>query len=816
MAKNQILSAVVEIAGSISPELGKTVESACKTLDKINLKAVAVTAAIATGAVAAVKGVYKAGKELVNLGSEFDSAYDAIRVGTGATGEALDALKDDFKEVYSSVPTSMEDASKAVADYNTRLGLTGDQLQTLSKQAIQVSDLLDEDLNSVIENSSKSFKQWNIDEENMSAAMDHVFKVSQATGVGFSDLMGKMQSYGAQLQELGYYYEEATVFIAQLEKEGVNADEALAAMKKSVTALANEGIDASDGLQMYIDAIVNAKDMTQATAIAAELFGSKAGSTMAAAIRDGTFSIEELTEAIAENGETIAGCAEDTYDFSERFQIFKQQMQVALEPLAMTLFDSINDLMPVVTDLISGIIPVIQDVSKTMAPLIKNLVAKLGPMLQKLVPPLTEIATALVSKLLPPLFDIIEAVLPVAIQLIELLMPIVEFIAESVLPVLVSIIGALLPPIMKLIEKILPVVIKLMEAVLPLVMKLIDSVLPIVITLLDAITPILDLVIALLSPILDLIVALLSPILDLIETALGPLIDAFSELISYALEPLMPLIDMVSSLFTGSLGNALSTIQPLVEAVTGVFGGLMDFIQNVFTGNWSGAWDNIKNIFSNVWEGIKNLGKGAINGLITAVESGINLLVKMINGLTGGLSKTWTWLGIPAIPEIPLVSLPRLATGGFTEGVSIAGEEGTEAVISFDPAYREENIELWQEAGKMLGTLEEFSLFGSTEAAVGAIVEMAEAEHAARTSLLAQASRLVEMDDFSLGGLTESTVIVYDFSGFHYDPQVTVNGKADRESIMEALEENEQEFFDWLTEWARRKEEGSYDGDGIS
>ena len=39
MAKNKILQAVVEIAGSVSPTLSKAVEETAGKLDKVNLKA---------------------------------------------------------------------------------------------------------------------------------------------------------------------------------------------------------------------------------------------------------------------------------------------------------------------------------------------------------------------------------------------------------------------------------------------------------------------------------------------------------------------------------------------------------------------------------------------------------------------------------------------------------------------------------------------------------------------------------------------------------------------------------------------------------
>lgn len=46
--------------------------------------------------------------------------------------------------------------------------------------------------------------------------------------------------------------------MGQLDKAGVNTDEVLGAMKKSVATLAKEGISASDGLAMYYEKIKNA------------------------------------------------------------------------------------------------------------------------------------------------------------------------------------------------------------------------------------------------------------------------------------------------------------------------------------------------------------------------------------------------------------------------------------------------------------------------------------------------------------------------------------------------------------------------------
>lgn len=840
MAQSKALQAIVEIAGSISPTLGKSIEEATGKLGGLNLKALAVGAAVGGIAVATGKAVIEAGEYLVDLGSQFDEATDSIRIGTGATGDALDALMEDFDAVYSSVPTTMEDASKAIADYNTRLGLTGPELQNISTQAIQVADMLGDDLGTVIEESSQAFQAWNLDAEAMGDAMDYVFKASQSTGVGFSDLMSSVQTFAPQLQELGYGFEESVALIGQMDKAGVNASEVLSAMKKSVSSLAKEGLSASEGMELYTEKIKNAKDMTEATTIASEIFGTKAASTMAAAIRDGTVDVAALTEELEKNSETIGGCAADTYDFAEQLQLFKQQAEVALKPLAATLFNSLNELMPIVSDIMQDLIPIIEEMVTQIKPIIEQLIPAILPLLQELVPVVLEIAGALLNELLPAVIDIISSIIPVLIELLQLiapiltelitsllpiivsliqkLLPIILKIVQAILPVLTKLLNAILPLLMDFIEQILPVVLDLIDALLPLVMAIIDSVLPVIIQLLDILipiltdllsailpviielinallpvvtqiieavlpilievlnilTPILDLIISLLGPILELFMMLLQPILDLIIMAIGPLIEIFGSLIAGILEPIQPILTFLASLFSDVLGGAMERIQPIIDALMQYFGGLIDFISGVFSGNWEQAWNGIVNMF-----------KGIFNLIPSFVENVINGAIDLINGILKGINAVSKYVGLE-ISLIPHVSLPRFAEGGFTEGISIAGEAGTEAIISFDPAYREENIGYWLQAGEMLG------LGTSGDTATSA------------------AGKLLTLDDFSLSEMAGGqTIIYYDFSGFTWSPTFGGTSEED-EDLMAELKDHEAEFFDWLEEWLRIREEGRY------
>jgi TP901 family phage tail tape measure protein len=716
--KKKIFSTVVSLAGAVDPSLGKAAKAATDALGNINLKAVAVAAAAGGIAVAVGKAVFEAGKYLADLGGQFDGAADAIRIGTGATGDALDALNADFDEVYKSVPTTMEDAALAIADYNTRLGLTGEELQGLSVQAIQVSDMLGDDLGTVIEESSQAFQQWGVDSADMAGKMDYVFKVSQSTGKGFSELMASVQSFGPQLQDMGYSFESAAALIGQLDKAGVNAEEVMGAMKKSVGALAKQGLSASDGLAMYYEAIRSAGSETEAASVAAEIFGARAGSTMAAAIRNGSLAAGDFAEEMLASGESIGGAAADTYDFAENLQLFKQNAEVALRPLANTVFDSLNALMPPVMRLMETLGPAIAEVTDVIAPLVTELFDGLMPAIEGILPIVMGIAKNVVSKLLPP------------------------------------------------------------------VMRIINAVLPALMTIVEALLPVFDAVIDVLGPILDIVANLIAPIMDLVVMAIDPLIRVVMMLLNSVLRPLLPVIQFVGELITGALGGAISAVMPVIDALIGVFQGVIDFFVNVFTGNWQGAWDAVVSIFSNIWDGIVAIFKIPINWVI----DGINLFLGALNKI-----KIPDWVPVVGGKGINIPLIPRLAEGGFTDGLSIAGEAGVEAVISFDRSVRAENLEHWARAGEMLGVPSSNEL---PSAAAGRFIADAERSSGGGASL-------------DVGGGTE---IVIEAGAFSFAPQITLSGRADKEDVIRALQEEEPRFFDLLEDFLDRRAEGAYAG----
>jgi phage-related minor tail protein len=768
---SKVMQIAIEMAGSISPTLGKSIDSAAKSLSgfkgKMLVTGAAVGAAVGGIAVATGKALAAGGKYLKDLGGEFDGAVDAIRIGTGATGEALNGLVSDFDEVYKNVPTTMEDASKAIADYNTRLGLTGPALQGISQQAIQVSDMLGEDLGSVIEESSQAFQQWDISAEDMGGAMDYVFKVSQNTGVGFTDLMSKVQQFGPQLQDMGYSFEEATALIGQLDKAGVNTDEVLGAMKKSVGALAKEGISASDGLQMYYEKIQNAGSAAEAAAIANEIFGTRAGSTMAAAIRDGTLSVADLTAELEANGETISGCAEDTYDFAERLQLMKQKMQVALQPLANTVFDGLNAMMPTLESAMEDLTPVITTTVETAMPFVSEFLGGLAdtlaivaPMLANLAAQLLPMLSTLMSTLLPPILSLIQTLLPPVMEIIQVLLPMMASFLTTILPMVTEIVSAILPTLAELAAVLLPMFAEFAQALLPPILSLIQTLLP----------PLMQIVMAILPPLQSLIQAVLPMISEIAAAIMPAMVQVITSLLP-VIEPLLQTaLQIVESVIMPLMPPLMQLVNALLPPITSILQALAPILQPILS-----ILQPIASVLATI--------VGWISKVVEWVASGLGWVVDLFTGKAK----------VGQAPE-------GYASGGFTTGLSFAGEDSrypVEAVISFNPAYRRQNVGYWEQAGRILG------VYDST-------VPTAAMEQPPSGGILAKAGRLLTLEDFSLSEMAQgNTIIIYDFSGMVYSPQVSGEAAGDGE-LMAKLKAHAAEFFDWLEDWLETRREGQY------
>ncbi|PPG36336.1 phage tail tape measure protein [Rathayibacter sp. AY2B5] len=306
-------------------------------------------AGIVAGVVGAFKGLYE-------IGSTFDEITDTIRVGTGAQGEALEGLSEVAKNIGTSIPTDFEAAGQTVADLNTRLGLSGDTLETVGKQYLEAGRILGEAVD--VQATSAAFTAFGIEGQAVEGAMDSLFQVSQATGVGMNELASGVQTVAPALQNLGFGFDESVSLMGTLDKAGLNSTAILGSMSKGMINLAKDGEEPQAAFQRVtgeIQSFVDAGDTASALNLASEVFGTKGASQFVGALQDGVLNMDDLMSATGATGDTILGVGEETMDFAERWQITLNKAMEAFEPIATAVFTALGDgltaAMPLLNDL---------------------------------------------------------------------------------------------------------------------------------------------------------------------------------------------------------------------------------------------------------------------------------------------------------------------------------------------------------------------------------------------------------------------------------------------------------------------------------
>jgi len=127
--------------------------------------------------------------------------------------------------------------------------------------------------------------------------------------------------------------------IDQLTKDISELEAAMAKGEDRTVTTVTAQKSLKESLMATFDAIKNASSETDGLAIAMEVFGARAGPDMAAAIREGRFSIEELVATLGDSEGALDDTADATLDFGDRFGIMKQKVLNSLVPVGQAIMD---------------------------------------------------------------------------------------------------------------------------------------------------------------------------------------------------------------------------------------------------------------------------------------------------------------------------------------------------------------------------------------------------------------------------------------------------------------------------------------------
>ena len=748
MAKNKMLQAVVSLAGTIDPSLGKALDDVTGKLENVNWKAVAVGGAVGGIAVATGKAVVEAGKYLADLGNEYNTAINQLSAATGATGDELDALGESVKNIYAQgLGDDFADVADGLAATRQASDLTGEALERATAAGFNLRDVFDYDVSESARAASALMKNFGINAEE---AYGLIAVGAQNGADKNGDLLDTLNEYSPQFAALGL---SADQFIGTL-VEG--ADAGLFSIDKVGDAVKEFNIRAKDGSDTSREAFeslgLNADKMFAAFAAG--------GDTAEAAFFDTVEALNSMDDPLARNAAGVAlfgtqfedleagvlpvlasietaaydGAAalqqinDVKYnDLGSAFEAIKRSAEVSLLPMASMIANTLTALAPILRETFEAIAPVITETLNACMPFVQQFLMGMGQALQTVLPMVSQLAAGL----LPLLSQLISAFLPPLLEL-----------AQQLLPPLMQIVQAILPPIVSILTSILPMLTQIISTILPVLTSLISALLPVI-------TPLLEVALQIVN---SVIMPLVPPLMQIVEALLSPLMSLLNAIMPI-LSPLLGLLQPIASV--------LGTIASVIGKIVSFGAGVINSIAGLFGGG----------------------GGGGASGF---------------------------------------------ATGGFTSGPSIAGEDPrypTEAVISFNPAYRAQNLSYWARAGEMLGAMDEGSYepisSGSGPSIAGedprypteAVISFNPAYRAQNLSYWARAGEMLgAMDEGSYEPISSGsgTSVVYDLSGLSFSPTIKVDGNTDEDALIRKLRDLEPEFIDFILEALARREGGAY------
>lgn len=295
-------------------------------------------------AMAAVSAMVALGKAAFDASEEVNSALDTIRVGTGATGDALKEFEANMANVAKRTGAAWEDVGTIMADVSTRMDLgAGQILEDVTTQFLEIERMTGASATAMSEYAAKAFQNWGLAQEEYTGAVDVLWKVSQATGATIEGLSNSLAQNGAVLRTFGFSMVEAASLVGTLEKQGIEASQVMQGFKRVTDALINNGwTDLRSGIDSVFESIKNAASETDALSIASEYFGERAGVALADAIRSGKLELDEFTAAVLASDETVMKASEETTGFAERFNQLARRVEYALTPLGTNIEQTLD------------------------------------------------------------------------------------------------------------------------------------------------------------------------------------------------------------------------------------------------------------------------------------------------------------------------------------------------------------------------------------------------------------------------------------------------------------------------------------------
>ena len=617
------------------------------------------------------------------------SDLQSIDKTAGSTSDAMERAfqeaekaSEDFEDALDKAEKGVDDLGDEAKSSKKQVGDFGDEIDKASDKAESSGNRIPSALKKIAGAVAVAFAvdkivDFGVQLVNTAATVQAETAQFEAT---FKDMQGAAEeAFGRVAESTGVVSErlrvEGTKAFSMFKGAGADANTALADTERFLNIAADAAAYYDISLEEASERVLGLAKGNFENGDAIGVFTNELQRNEAAMGKYGK-NFKDLTEAQKQS--LMLDIAEQTYEMSGAMGQASRESD-GLENVMGNLKSEWKQFTAALgSPLLNVAIDVIKSLTDKLGGLKENVTAFLnenGPAIEEFLEKIIDGIGSFIQTIVPPLMNIASAILPVFLDLFTQLAPIFQQVAETLLPLFEQLVTTVMPILQELISAIMPALTEIITAFLPVLQPIVDLISAFFATVVQPLVPLIQTIAGIVAGALSDAFSQIAGIFNSVSTALGPILIKLGQMINTVGTFLIPIIQQLADTFGTVLGNAISAIQPIIDNFLQLLSGVIDFIAGVFSGDWQRAWDGIVQIF-----------KSVINRIPDFFEFVINAIIATINGITGSLSSVWTWTGLPAIPEIPTVNLPRLAEGGVVDEPTTAliGEEGTEAVVPLE------------------------------------------------------------------------------------------------------------------------------------
>jgi len=611
------------------------------------------------------------GVGLEELGSHFQETFNQMRISTGATGPALDALKGQFNDIYGTVPASMDAVQNAIVKVTGVLGDQGDQAKEIAKQMLEYAKISGGD---AVESTNKLvgvFALYHTSVEDQAIEMDRLLRVSQETKVPLNELTDQVASYAPKFQAFGFSIDEVSSIIGTLKEHGTDVAPVMMGLNKYVADLEKHGQDGRTGLKQMFDEIANSPNKIKVGEDAIKAFGARGGPLLVKQIEEGNFSYEKLLGTISSGGDTVHQAEQATQTWQEKLGMFVNTLSKDLEPVATSVFNGLGLAVDYVSKAWADISSAFdtggfQAVTDKVVAIFSDLGQKIGPVLGDLWNAIIgwigdhwqDIVAAYVKWEEAMWKWVAEAIPPLLTKLGELLSKVGAWIRDDGWPALVQHLGEWTNAFVKWVEDSWPGwVVKAQELLNKIGVWARDTALP-----------------AIVKQVEEWRNAMIAWVIEAAKELPGKLAEWLGGLIDWSLNKALPVIEKQGhDMLVAFRDWIIQSIKNLPNDLAEWLGVFRDWV--------IGLPDKIKNMFVGAVEWLNGVGKDIADGLLRGAKdfftNEVPKFVSWVKDTIGNNLKAVFGISSPAAAMMPIgAALAQGIGAGFQQSWSGAVGQG--------------------------------------------------------------------------------------------------------------------------------------------